>query len=430
MAPRVLADLLSIARAAMPGAVDAPEGADPLAVAAAMDDRPYNAAPPPTARETASLARNASTHLRGILPSYSRDQAPTPFLLAADDVRCPPKVREKLRVRSDAINAATERNRLFVFELIDMLEGREFAQPVPVSPSFFPMSNYVPTTASASCQPSSYDSIETLMGHLSRDWSTEHDFTGAKSYEIMLRMLEKYVPKGGKVLLPGAGLGRLGFEIAKRGFRVEMNDCSPVMAAIAHLMLSHVRHPRHCHPFLHRWKNLIHGDERDQMTVFEVPMVPPGTEAAELRAKGADILPIDITLGEFGKLYSAPPNDSRLRAAGSGFDAVISSFFIDKANSDTWGALLEIVLPIKPGGILINAGPLAWKGDAKPMLTLDEVLLFWETHPKTRLELLDQESLPVDYSRREGALLYTERYISPIMALRKTAGMEEKEVRL
>jgi hypothetical protein len=141
-----------------------------------------------------------------------------------------------------------------------------------------------------------------------------------------------------------------------------MNDCSPVMAAVAHAILSNFKQHKPCFPFLHRWKNLLHGDERDQLTMMDVPTVPPGIEAGTLRAQGTDILPIDITLGDFGRLYSTPPNDTRLRAVGGGFDACILSFFIDKSNSDTWQALLEVALPVKPGGLLINAGPLAWKG--------------------------------------------------------------------
>lgn len=380
LSSRALADLLSAARMALPHSLaevlPASTSTDPLAVAEAVagssnDHLHHNgeqhiAHLPDPAPDPAVLARSASSHLRSILPSYARDQAPTPFLVAAGDPRCPQAVKDKLRARSAAINAATEANRGFVLELVDLLESPAFTKPTQSpSPDFYPMSRFVPTVESLACKPGSYDSVETLMGHLSRDWSTEHDYTGGKSYDIILRMMESHVPKGGRVLLPGAGLGRLAFDLAKRGYKVEMNDCSPVMAAIAHLMLSHIRQPRPCFPFLHRWKNLLHGDERDQLTSLEVPNLPPGQEAAALRAKGLDISPIDITLGDFGKLYSTtPPNDSRIKAAGGGgFDAVVCSFFIDKSNSDTWQALLEVALPIKPGGVLINAGPLAWKGE-------------------------------------------------------------------
>lgn len=422
-----LAEILAAARVSLsPGLLNQLPPEDPLAVAEAVagasEHEHSGDGRDATPAEAAVLATAAANHLRTVLPSYARDQAPTPFLVAAGDPKCPPKVRDRLRARSALINEATERNRAFILELVDILERPGFANAVQASPEFFPMSRYIPTSAAASCKPGSYDSIETLYGHVSRDWSTEHAFTGAPSYDIMLRMLEKHVPKGGRVLVPGAGLGRLAFEVAKRGYRVEANDASPVMAAIAHLFLSHIRQPRPCHPFLHRWKNLIHGDESDQTTMLETPTVPPGVEATALRSQGAEIHPINLTLGDFGKLYGAAPNDSRLRAVNGGFDAVITSFFIDKSNSDTFQALLEVALPVKPGGVLINAGPLAWKGDAKVMLTLDEVLAFWEDHPKTKMQLLEQDMIPIDYSRREGVLLYGERYITPIMALRKTAG--------
>lgn len=56
------------------------------------------------------------------------------------------------------------------------------------------------------------------------------------------------------------------------------------------------------------------------------------------------------------------------------------------------------------------------------MLTMDEVLAFWEDHPKARMELLEEDALPIDYSRREGVLAYTERYYTKIHALRKGGG--------
>jgi len=34
------------------------------------------------------------------------------------------------------------------------------------------------------------------------------------------------------------------------------------------------------------------------------------------------------------------------------------------------------------------------------MLTMDEVLAFWQEHPKTRMEVVERDMIPIDYSRR------------------------------
>lgn len=70
--------------------------------------------------------------------------------------------------------------------------------------------------------PASYDSISQLLTHIGRDWTD----MGLEVRESLYRRgvidtLRAYMPRsdGGRVLVPGAGLGRLAAELAADGFR-------------------------------------------------------------------------------------------------------------------------------------------------------------------------------------------------------------------
>jgi hypothetical protein len=71
-------------------------------------------------------------------------------------------------------------------------------------------------------QISSYDSFHQLLIHLERDWGEGGKEVRRKTYaEGILPLLHKYLPfeAGPKVLVPGAGLGRLAVELAALGYR-------------------------------------------------------------------------------------------------------------------------------------------------------------------------------------------------------------------
>jgi len=70
-----------------------------------------------------------------------------------------------------------------------------------------------------------YASMGSLFLHLFRDWSSACEHVNVDVYQPIVQELRKLVPvrAGGKaptVMLPGAGLGRLAYEIAKQGYEV------------------------------------------------------------------------------------------------------------------------------------------------------------------------------------------------------------------
>lgn len=98
--------------------------------------------------------------------------------------------------------------------------------------------------SSAQSAPPSYDSIEQVLIHLNRDWSPKGKSTRENLYEAIIEKLQMALPTknnysskgesvcddrnsiGIRVLVPGAGLGRLAIEVAARGYSVEANECS------------------------------------------------------------------------------------------------------------------------------------------------------------------------------------------------------------
>jgi hypothetical protein len=71
-------------------------------------------------------------------------------------------------------------------------------------------------------QISSYDSFHQLLIHLERDWGEGGKVVRRKIYtEGILPLLRRYLDPGPnvKILVPGAGLGRLAVELAASGYR-------------------------------------------------------------------------------------------------------------------------------------------------------------------------------------------------------------------
>jgi hypothetical protein len=70
----------------------------------------------------------------------------------------------------------------------------------------------------------SYDTMEQVLVHLSRDWSRRGEKVRKNLYDDgFLSTLSTLIddPVGRRVLVPGAGLGRLAAELAVKGFRYE-----------------------------------------------------------------------------------------------------------------------------------------------------------------------------------------------------------------
>ena len=148
-----------------------------------------------------------------------------------------------------------------------------------------------------------------------------------------------------KVLVPGAGLGRLVFDLALAGFEAEGNELSYHQLFTSGYILNHTTSPNQhrLFPFAHTFSN--HHNRADQMQAVSIPDIHPGSCQP---LKGS----MSMTTGDFIDVYQGEEYEDH-------FDAVATVFFVDTAPN--FLAYVETVKRcLKQGGWWINVGPLLW----------------------------------------------------------------------
>lgn len=152
-----------------------------------------------------------------------------------------------------------------------------------------------------------------------------------------------------KVLVPGAGLGRLVFDLCDLGFEVEGNEISYHQLLASSYILNRTAEARQhtIHPWVQSFSN--HASRANQFRAYPVPDVHPATQLATPTRPGGSM---SMSAADFLCLYEQ--EDQRER-----FDAVASVFFLDTA-PNLIRYLRAIRSCLRPGGVLINVGPLLW----------------------------------------------------------------------
>ncbi|KAK7942463.1 carnosine N-methyltransferase [Apiospora aurea] len=208
-------------------------------------------------------------------------------------------------------------------------------------------------------------SVVQALKHYVRDWAAEG---GARergpTFPCLLRTLAGLYPERGgnnasaprpRVLVPGAGLGRLGFEVAEMGgFEVTTNEWSTYMIAAYRYLEAHPTPESHTfHPFL---DSLSHhastADLKRQVTFPE-----PDTALND----PSNVLLVE---GDFTTVFS---ND------GEKYDVIITYFFLDTARN-LLNYLETIHRLLRPGGHWLNLGPLLYGTGPWVQLSLDEIV--------------------------------------------------------
>lgn len=180
---------------------------------------------------SSKLKSNSSGFLKASLIGFKRRYGPEPLLRAAENPKCSSQLAAKLKGRAAKLDHARNVNERFILNLVEILAredfhevGRDSAGP---SSNFFPMSRFDrPSDGNQHPQdcPGVFDSLDRLIAHLARDWSDEYRHTAGKINGLLVEMVTRHVKARGRVLVPGAGLGRLAFELARLGYQVEMNE--------------------------------------------------------------------------------------------------------------------------------------------------------------------------------------------------------------
>ena len=231
-----------------------------------------------------------------------------------------------------------------------------------------------------------------------RDWTSEGKKERDITYNPIISEIKKYFSdddnKNKKILVPGAGLCRLAFEIAKFGFQVDAIEVSYFMIlGSSFLFNAHInKNEFKIQPLIHSFNCLK--KENDPFQLFHIP--------------DENINDI-INSKDFGKLNIIPGDFIiSFKDKNNCYDAVITSFFLDTANNII--QFIEIIYNIlKKGGIWINIGPLLYhfhdiENEVSIELSLEEIK---KIILKFGFELKNEQMIDTTYSEIEERLKST-----------------------
>ena len=186
-----------------------------------------------------------------------------------------------------------------------------------------------------------------------RDWAIDGIEERNSTYKPILNELQNYFKdkskndfeKGINVLVPGAGLGRLMYEIAKLGFKSQGNEFSYYMLLCSNYIFNNTTKENEfvIQPLIHSFSNIY-----NEEAPFKKVMIPDENLAEELSK--TETGEMSMVAGEFCRVYKEKINF---------FDSVVTCYFIDTANN-----IIEYIETIynilKIGGLWINFGPLLY----------------------------------------------------------------------
>ena len=200
--------------------------------------------------------------------------------------------------------------------------------------------------------------------------------------------------KNKKILVPGAGLCRLAYEIGKLGFNIDAIEVSYYMIICTDFIFnSNISINKYkIEPLIHSFNCLKY--ENSPFQIFNFP-----DENINEVMNNPNFGKINIIPGDFIQTYKNKMNY---------FDGVVTSFFIDTANNII--EFIEIIYNIiKKEGIWINVGPLLYHfHDIKNEVSIE---LSWEEVRKIILkfgfEIKNEKLIDSTYSSVEDRLKTT-----------------------
>ncbi|PWW79000.1 putative trehalase [Tuber magnatum] len=212
-----------------------------------------------------------------------------------------------------------------------------------------------------------HTSVIQSLKHFVRDWSTSGAHERDPTFVPILSTLETLSPGGGgdsrarqKILVPGAGLGRLAYEISALGFTTIANEYSFYMSMAHRWVLSLADHDteriQHTYyPFTTWWSH-----QRESRNVLRGVTFPDAHLSSEALKR------YTLLEGDFTKLFL----DDRERGS---YDVIVTLFFIDTARNIV-EYLQNIHAVLKTGGTWINLGPLLYGTGPWVEPSLEEIL--------------------------------------------------------
>ena len=176
--------------------------------------------------------------------------------------------------------------------------------------------------------------------YISRDWTDSRKKEREMHYNPIIEGVKKYVTPKGRILLPGAALLRLGYELAKLEYNIDANDYNFLNVILCDYLFNYSKKNQFTfQPLIRSFSNYLSED-----AVFRKFSFPD--ENINLDGKGK----ISLFGGDFTKMYNDKPNT---------YDCVITCFFIDTAKNVM--EYIDVIYNVlKKGGIWINFGPLSY----------------------------------------------------------------------
>lgn len=185
-----------------------------------------------------------------------------------------------------------------------------------------------------------------------RDWSLEGSAEREACNGPVIKALceERSLRSGAsmRVLVPGAGLGRLVFDLCCAGFHAEGNEISyHQLLASSYILNTCPKAQEHTlFPWIHSFSN--HRNRANHLKSVLVPDVHPATTLAKVESPGD----MSMSASDFLCLYGNEEHRDT-------FDAVATVFFLDTAPNII--RYIETIRNcLRAGGLLINVGPLLW----------------------------------------------------------------------
>ncbi|KAI9927271.1 hypothetical protein ASPWEDRAFT_165833 [Aspergillus wentii DTO 134E9] len=192
-------------------------------------------------------------------------------------------------------------------------------------------------------------SVNQAMKHFVRDWAEEGRDERMASFPCILDAISSMREnETTKVLLPGAGLGRLAHEIDHLGgFEVTMNEYSSYMNLAYRYLDTIQTNSASYHPYIDWWSH--HATTAD----LQRPITFPDKSLSQ------SVLLVE---GDFTTVFNIQK-----------YDVIVTLFFIDTARNLI--AYLETIHRLlRPGGKWINLGPLLYGSAPFLQLSLDEIV--------------------------------------------------------
>ncbi|EUC62007.1 hypothetical protein RSOL_411980 [Rhizoctonia solani AG-3 Rhs1AP] len=237
--------------------------------------------------------------------------------------------------------------------------------------------------------PTDLSRVVEALKHCVRDWSSDANEERTRVFAPILDVLRQ-IPvqqrSETKVLVPGAGLCRLAWEIARMGFDVTANEVSSYMTLPFRMLLDKSATPAvNCHTVCPHYSWFSH--TRSNASLFQSAEFPDTLPRVDKDGALIECRPNKTPDSEISDDYyvSVKPSDR-------GYDFIVTLFFIDTATNilaylDQIHALLRSnrgLAATHPGPILpitgtwINLGPLLWPPGASLEPSLEEVLALSE----------------------------------------------------